>query len=272
MDETPSLFAQPAIVDDLRDCLFYHTMDVPGAGTVEGWFDLRASVDEYLGRVDFRGKRVLEIGPASGFLTFHMERQGAEVVAVDVSEAFNWDAVPYPPAVLERWWASPSREAWEALGWTPPPPGAAGRWSMMLKIRNAFWYAHRRLRSRARVHYGSAYALPDALGAFDVAVMGAVLLHNRDPLSIIAGCAKRTRETIIIVDQYDEALDKLQIPALKLVPSADVEMVDTWWHLSPALLRQFLGILGFTRFETSIHEQPWMNERMTCFTLVARRG
>jgi SAM-dependent methyltransferase len=271
MDETPSLYAEPPAVDDLRDCLFYHTMDVPGAGTVEGWFDLRASVGEYLGGVDFRGKRVLEIGPASGFLTFHMERQGAEVVAVDVSKAFNWDAVPYPPAVLERWWASPSREAWEALGWTPPPPGVAGRWSMMVKIRNAFWYAHRRLRSRARGHYGSAYALPDALGAFDVAVMGAILLHNRDPLTIIQGCAKRTRETIIIVDQYDEELDRLGIPVLRLVPAADFEMVDTWWHLSPALLRQFLGILGFTRFETSIHEQPWMNERMTCFTLVARR-
>jgi O-methyltransferase len=246
-------------------------MDIPGVGTVEGWFDLRASADEYLGRVDFRGKRVLEIGPASGFLTFHMEQQGAEVVAVDVSEAFKWDPVPYPAEVLERWLASPSCEVWEACGRNPPPPGEAGRWSLVVKIRNAFWYAHRRFRSQAQVHYGSACALPDALGAFDVAVIAAVLLHNRDPLAVIQSCAKHTRETIIVVDQYDQELDQLQIPALKLVPTADIQVIDTWWHLSPELLRRFLKILGFSRFEMTIHEQPYMNERMKFFTLVARR-
>jgi hypothetical protein len=43
-------------------------MELPGRGVIEGrdW-DLRGSVDEYLGNVDFAGQRVLEIGPASGF-------------------------------------------------------------------------------------------------------------------------------------------------------------------------------------------------------------
>lgn len=89
MKQAPSIFAEPPTVSDLRDCLFYHTMDIPGVGTVEGWFDLRGSVDQYLGYVPLGAKRVLEIGPASGFLTFYMESQGAEVVAVDVSESFN---------------------------------------------------------------------------------------------------------------------------------------------------------------------------------------
>ena len=52
----------------LEDCYFYHTMDVPGAGLVTGEWDLRNGVDAYLGHESVAGKRVLELGTASGFL------------------------------------------------------------------------------------------------------------------------------------------------------------------------------------------------------------
>src|SRR5689334_17854377 len=93
------IFAVPKKVDDLADCYFYHTMELPGHGVIEGrdW-DLRRGVDEYLGKVDFDGQRVLEIGPASGFLTFEMEKRGAEVVSVEVTAEHGWDFVPYPAA------------------------------------------------------------------------------------------------------------------------------------------------------------------------------
>ena len=35
--------------------------------------------------VNFAGKRVIDIGPASGFLSFHMERAGAQVVCIATS-------------------------------------------------------------------------------------------------------------------------------------------------------------------------------------------
>ena len=53
-------------------------MEIPGHGLVTGQWDLRGGVDDYLGKVAFAGQRVLEIGPASGFLTFEMEKRGAE--------------------------------------------------------------------------------------------------------------------------------------------------------------------------------------------------
>src|SRR5436190_7409780 len=93
---TDFVFAQPRIVADAIECDFYHTMEIPGHGLVRGQWDLRGNVDEYLGNFDFAGKRVLEIGPASGFLTFELERRGAEVVAVDVGDQKPWDFVPYP--------------------------------------------------------------------------------------------------------------------------------------------------------------------------------
>ena len=77
---TNDLYQAPPRIDALADCNFYHTTDIPGVGTVEGQWDLREGVDAYLGGYDFSGKRVLEIGPATGFLTFHMEKCGADFV------------------------------------------------------------------------------------------------------------------------------------------------------------------------------------------------
>jgi len=86
----------------LADCDFYHSMSIPGVGEIVGLWDLRETVDDHLGRIDFAGKRVLEIGPASGFLTIEMERRGADVVAVELPDGVGWDFVPFPEAFLAR--------------------------------------------------------------------------------------------------------------------------------------------------------------------------
>ena len=69
---------------------------------MNGDWDLRRGVDDYLGKVVFAGKRVLEIGPASGFLTFEMEKRGADVISVEVTDEHGWDFVPYPDARLQE--------------------------------------------------------------------------------------------------------------------------------------------------------------------------
>ena len=125
------------------------------------------------GNVDFAGQRVLEIGPASGFLTFEMEKRGADVISVEVTDEHGWDFVPYPDARLE-----------EVFG---------PRRIVMQQLKNSYWFSHAALQSKAKVYYGDAYNLPAALGEFDIAVMGAVLLHCRDPLRIVEQCAKRAK-------------------------------------------------------------------------------
>ena len=57
-----SIYTEPRTVTKLADCLFYHSMDIPGYGSVDGAWDLRGTVDEYLGGIDLEGKEVLEIG------------------------------------------------------------------------------------------------------------------------------------------------------------------------------------------------------------------
>jgi hypothetical protein len=46
-----------------EDCNFYHVVDVPGIGTTSGCWDLRETIDAYLGNISFQDQRVLEIGP-----------------------------------------------------------------------------------------------------------------------------------------------------------------------------------------------------------------
>jgi len=68
----------------------------------------------------------------------------------------------------------------------------------MQQLKNSYWFSHAALQSKAKVCYGDAYNLPAALGDFDIAVMGAVLLHCRDPLRIVQQCAKRAKSLIIV--------------------------------------------------------------------------
>jgi len=243
------IFAAPLNVDNVADCYFYHTMELPGHGVIEGrdW-DLRGGVDEYLGKVDFAGQRVLEIGPASGFLTFEMEKRGADVVSVEVTDEHGWDFVPYPDARLEEVWAP--------------------RRIVMQQLKNSYWFSHAAVQSKAKVYYGDAYNLPAALGEFDIAVMGAVLLHCRDPLRMVEQCGKRAR-TLIIVDKFHQDLEGA--PVCRLTPTPQNFRWDTWWHFSTQFFTQFLAVMGFTATETSTHEQYHRGRAHMLFTTLARR-
>jgi len=55
------------------ECHFYHTMDFGSGEIHHGAWDLRGGEREYLGFVDLAGQRVLELGPATGYLSFYME-------------------------------------------------------------------------------------------------------------------------------------------------------------------------------------------------------
>ena len=70
-------FESPRDVRDVEDCYFYHTLDLPGIGTVEGQWDLRGRFDDYIGGVDLQDKTVLDVGAGNGFLTFEAEKRGA---------------------------------------------------------------------------------------------------------------------------------------------------------------------------------------------------
>jgi len=85
-----TLFAKPMAVAGVSDCVFYHSMDLPISGSQEGHWDLRGRFDDYVSRISFGGKSVLDVGAASGFLSFEAEKRGAKVVSIDASTALHW--------------------------------------------------------------------------------------------------------------------------------------------------------------------------------------
>ena len=86
--EAESLFAEPMPPADPADCIWYHSMTLPGFGEIAGQWDLRGEYGAYTGNVDMAGKSVLDIGTASGFLSFEAEAAGAsEIVSFDMDTA-----------------------------------------------------------------------------------------------------------------------------------------------------------------------------------------
>lgn len=227
------VYAPPRDIKDLTECRFYHTMEIPGHGLVEGEWDLRGREHDYLGGVDLRDKRVLEMGTASGYLCFWMERQGAEVVAYDLSDEYGWDVVPYPQLNLRA--VEDQRRAHIGM------------------LNNGFWLAHKAFGSNARVVYGTVYDVPVEIGAVDVSIFGSILLHVRDPFGALLNAARLTRERIVVTEPVPA---KAEGSAMHFQPDYRVRNpIETWWSLPPPLIAEFLGVLGFEESRVSYHKQ-----------------
>src|SRR6266850_2581584 len=229
-------------------------MDLPGHGSVEGYWDLRGNESQYLGDVSFAGKRVLEIGPASGHVSFFMEREGAEVVSVEAGENYPW----------EFFWDIPDQAPAELAN------KVSSHREMMSRLRNSYWLAHGAFESRARVHYGSAYSIPPALGRFDISVIGCVLLHNKNPLQILENCARLTRDTVIVVEVFRET-QLAQSPAV-FQPTSSERLWHTWWSFSPVYFVDILRSMGFSEHRVTFHKQICQGVPTDLFTVVASRN
>lgn len=278
-----SIYAAPRAITALQECSFYHTIDLPGYGRVQGQWDLREAVPDYLGNVELAGKRVLDIGAATGFVSFYMERQGADVVAFDLSEDQCWDIVPF---------------AWD------PAQNASNLKARIKRINNSFWLCHRALGSHARMVYGTAYDIPQALGAVDISVFGCVLLHLRDPFLALQNALRLTSEKVIITESMateapnqdrvapylgkvpmersvlrhfvpETSLVRADWPVLQFSPDFRNRRPDdayTWWLLTPEMIRQFIGVLGFERSETRYHSRAVAyGRRRLLYTVVGHR-
>lgn len=235
----------------LASCNFYHTTDLPGGQTVRGQWDLRPTVAAYLGGVELAGRRVLELGPASGFLTFHMEAAGAQVTAVEPPMEHLWDVVPMPGFDIDAW----RREFTGAID----------------GVRRSFQYLHHLHGSRARLVVEHLDRLPDTEGPFDVGLLGSVLLHCRAPFTVIEQMARLVQDTMIVTEPHDANLGEL--PVCRLLADPANQQVDTWWAMTPAFVVQSLALLGFPRATVTIHHQKRECDGLLVpmFTVVARR-
>jgi SAM-dependent methyltransferase len=227
MSSSPLKFAEARRVERLEECFFYHTIELPGFGVVRGQWDLRGRFEEYVGGVDVSDKSVLDVGTATGYLSFEAERRGASrVVSFDMSDVRQQTLLPFKDKLYYQ-----DHERWAELY------GAE-----MERWKNSYWLSHRLLGSRAEVFYGSVYEVPVSLGPFDVVIVGAVLEHLNDQISALASLSRVAKETMVVVTpllQTEERIARFE----PLASNPDYDF--TWWTYSAGVYREVFAILGF---------------------------
>jgi hypothetical protein len=218
----------------LESCDFYHTSTLSDGRVLPGAWDLRGAEADYLGHVPFGGRRVLELGPASGHLTYYMESLGAEVVSFDAGWDATVDVLPRPD--IDR-----DEVARDVM-------------RMIARVQGAWWHLHRDRQSSAKAAYGNIYALPRDLGPFHVSVFGAILLHLSNPFQALCEAAARTTETIVVTDALQDPSLDADDNVMRFA-SAGFSNLTVWWTITPGTVVRMLRHLGFEKTTVTYHSQ-----------------
>jgi SAM-dependent methyltransferase len=247
------LYVEPWPLPDLRDCVWYHTLDLPG-GTVTGEWDLRGRFDDYTGRVDLSGKRVLDIGTASGFLTWEAEKRGAQVVSFDLDHASRQKLLPFRESIymVDRDESERQREVF------------------FNSMKRGYWHCHHVFGSRAQVHYGNIERLPLELGRFDVALLCSVLEHLPDHIQEIAS-AGALADTLVLTGPLAGSDDRrAEFAGFAGHPEANY----SFWRYSIGVYREVFAMLGFsiTRVTRSSYRHMSTPKPIEIPTIVAQRA
>lgn len=249
---------------DAKGVYWYHSMDLGSGESVIGDWDLRDRFREYSGALDFRGKTVLDVGTASGFLAFEAERAGGNVISLDMPANGDWDVVPY---ALE-----PVGESIEDQLKRHLQDADACKRASIKNLRKGFYYAHTMNQSKVRLYESSVYTIGEDLGFVDVAIVGSILLHLRDPFKALHKILSVTKSQVVISDLHDDGAIGNR-PTMEFLPNPhrDIPNANAWWRLGVPVIIKMLDVLGFECQPVNVHSYPFKGTDRKVFTLVGTR-
>lgn len=162
------------------------------------------------------GKSALDIGPASGFFAFELERRGA---AVSVVELPNWQAHDFGPLYV------PDQD-----------PETAERY-----LHEPFRVAAELLHSKVQRKQMTIYEIsPQSVGAFDLVFCGSLLIHLSDPIRALWRIQQVTKGVAIIATVI--AREHCQDPVASFIGHY---RGDAWWVPNRAALESMVKSAGF---------------------------
>ena len=286
----------------LNDCEWYHAMDIPGIPgdgiTPSVSFDCREDIGNILGNLDYEGKKVLNLGSITGYLSFEAERRGGDVTSIDL----NVDSSQMSKQqATERDWVPRANEDWKK----------DLKAFMVREVlrRNAFWYAHKALNSKSKMLISHANNLPEELEMQDIGIIFSVLLHIRDPFLALQRMCSHVNEKIVITElggyptflykllpdstyikikdsiarfkeKNETLLNKLPSfigkrlknrPSIKFLPEYG-RNASKWWAFKPETVIAMLKVLGFGKTRVNYHYYKHVNgKKIWNFTVVGER-
>jgi SAM-dependent methyltransferase len=219
-----------------RNPHWYHTLELAPGVLTPGRIDLRRVAARLLPD-DLSGLRALDVGTFDGFWAFEMERRGADVVAIDIDAVSSAQLPPHSRGRLER---------------------AAGQLGVELGL--GFRLAAEVLGARAKRITCDVLALaPERIGGpVDVAFMGALLVHLRDPVLAL----ERVLATLVPGGRLFQ-LEGVSLRLSLLHPRRPVAHLQTlstqfnWWYPNRATLEAWLRTAGFEEItDLGLHRPP----------------
>ena len=218
---------------------FYQATDLPEFGFVPGVWDHRGTENVYLAHTDFTGLTALDVGPANGFWSFEMERRGAKVTALELGPGDDWDAVPH--------------------GGKPTSGLGENLKANVEEVHDQFKTCHAANNSNVKVVRGSAYNTPSLIHSVDIALMGNILQHLRDPFLAIERVSQVVKKRIIISESiWTGDAEFLNTARLQLIPRHYAPDINhSWYQVAPPFVGEVLQILGFSNLKCEMHEQKF---------------
>lgn len=231
---------------------WYHTIELAPGIVTPGHIDLRPVADSTLPSKIAPGTRALDVGTFDGFWSFELERRGADVTAIDIE---NFDAVEWPP--LHR----PMLEARaEELG---------------TQLGRGFAIASKALNSKVAYVHCSVYELtPEAIGGpVDLAFLGSLLLHLRDPVRALESIlgALRPGGELRLLEPIDVQAT-IRSPKRPMAAFAVPESEFNWWIPNVAALGAWMNAAGFVDVRRGGLKRPPATCGMQGMTLCAMSG
>jgi hypothetical protein len=210
-----------------EECEFYHCIDFSNGDSVLGQWDIRGQFNQYVGHYPLAGKTVLDVGTATGFLTFSAEAGGAIVTALDCRDAADLERIPFCGNLYHTDRGTWDRQTNRSID----------------SVKNGFWYAWYKLNSKATVSYTPIRDLPYFDERFDVVMAGAVVEHLADPISAIGAMCHMANEAVIIA--FTPVAQDSKAYMVPMNTWTDPKSDYTWWLLSKGLLDKIFSNLGF---------------------------
>jgi tRNA (mo5U34)-methyltransferase len=235
---------------DLRRYYWYHTIDLAQGLVTPGTYDYRRSVSAFPFPADMSGMKALDVGSATGFFAFELERRGANVTSADLPSVDGFDKFP-----LEDGRQTIEKLAFMAREHTGQQNGYSGNEgaedAYEYHVDGPFKFCHRVLGSKVERRYSTIYNLSkDTLGAddFDFVYVGDVIVHTLHPVEALAALASVCSGTLVLSQEVPESLGSQ--PAIRYVGGETLgEENMRWWLPNVPCIQQILKKLGFKEVE-----------------------